>query len=157
MEHGPWAWIMIVLFLNGMLTLFAVIGAFSGYAGDAGDPETWEWSIADPDKMDSWSNVNIVLNIIGLSGFSGIGTIAVALFTFAGSRLAGVSPYLSMAYTLVVTLYVNTFFKVTKILSAITSSLGAYSMIMVVIGAMTMIAFAMLVVKTLKDMSAPTP
>lgn len=136
---GPWSWMMFILFVHAMLSLFVIIGAFGSYAERT---DITQWGVLQ------------VADLIGLTGFTGIGTLGVATLTMIVAVKAGLSPYLAMAYGIVVGLYVNTWTRLFGLINTIATDAGEFGFVINMIALITATAFAFLILKTLVDMTA---
>lgn len=132
---------MFLIFVHAMLSLFMMVGLFGSYS-NLGEP-IGEWAVMD------------ILTIIGLTGFTGIATIGVASFTSIISILSGISPFVSLSYGLVVGLFINTWLKLSGIITQVSGALGEYGFIINFVALLTGTVFAYLVIQTLISMSTP--
>lgn len=139
MMKGPWSWIMYLLFVNATLSVFVMIGAFGSYGDTA---VVSDWGITD------------IATFIGLSGFTGIGTLGLGTLTMAIAIKSGISPFLAVSYGVVVAIYTNTWAKLWVLIDSIATTAGEFSFIIGAIALITATAFGYIMLKTLVEMGA---
>ena len=108
-------YLMYFILVGGMLSLFTKIGLFS-QAASAGAELTFSTS---------------PIALIGLTGWSGIGSVGLGALSMIVLARAGVNPFLAMAYGVVIGLFVGNFMSVFEIMYSIANGFGEYSPIFI--------------------------
>jgi len=140
-KSGPFSWLAFLIFFHAMLSLFVTISAFGIYA-QQGQDEAFIEDYGNP------------LDLLGLTGFVGVGTLTLSSITIIISKVVGVNPFYSMAYGVVVGIYVYTWSTMFNIFNTMVSSLGANANIGYWFIGILSIGFGLLVLRTLVNMTA---
>lgn len=119
-------YLMFFVLFASMLGMFTTIGIFSASAS-AGSDIAWS---ASP------------VELIGLTGWSGIGAIGLGALSMVVLARAGVNPFLAMAYGVVAGLFVGNFMTVFKVMYAIANGFGEYSIIFLGITSIILTVFS---------------
>jgi len=152
---NAWSIIMMLLLINVMFTIFSAVGLYGSYTeGGALEEDVDDWSIKDGSESVSLTDT---LGILGLTGFTGIGTLAVTGIGTLVSIAAGINPYLSIAYGIVMGLYINLFGKFFTFTNMITSEFPAFSGVLNILIVVFSVIFGLIIIRTLIDMTATTP
>jgi len=110
------------MIVNGMLYMFTTIGIFSQAAilgVPMGDYTAGGWGITN------------TLGFLGLTGWSGIGTFALATLTAGvGYRLAGVNPLVGIAFGAFIGIFSGMWIRVFGVMNNIAGALGDSAYIM---------------------------
>lgn len=105
--------LMYLLIVNGILSMFTIVGIYSTAANLA---------TASPEYT--------VQSILGLTGWSGIGSIGAATLAMVLLAKAGVNPFSAFAFGAVVAIFIGIYIKVFGVMSEIAASMEGYSNIM---------------------------
>lgn len=142
-KSTAWGFVVFLIFFHAMFNFFLIIGSFSAYASQG----------VLVDDMGFGS----VVNMLGLTGFSGIATFGIAALTSIISVRAGLSPYMAIGFGVVMGLYINTWTKFFGIIYSFSSALGSFTFILTFFAVVLSIAFGYLVIRELVKMSTGGP